>query len=108
MGLVAYSQINNFAVFNVLAFAKVLLILNTFYRQISVFCSENLQNGDKNFCKICSGISVDFRNSIFQNFPEKHAWTLLDKLAPSPLAELALTASFPQQSRILSPRPHLH
>ena len=32
MGLVAYSQTNNFAVFNVLAFAKVLLILNTFYR----------------------------------------------------------------------------
>ena len=72
------------------------------------FCSENLQNGDKNFCKIFSGISVDFRNSIFQNFPEKHAWTLLDKLAPSPLAELALTASFPQQFKILSPRPYLH
>ena len=72
------------------------------------FCSENLQNGDEKFCKIFSGISVDFRNSIFQNFPEKHAWTLLDKLAPSPLAELALTASFPHQSKILSPRPYLH
>ena len=32
MGLVGYSQTNNCAVFNVLAFAKVLLILNTFYR----------------------------------------------------------------------------
>ena len=32
MGLVGYSQTNNnFAVFNFLAFSKVLLILNTFY-----------------------------------------------------------------------------
>ena len=31
MGLVGFCQTNNFAVFNVFAFAKVLLILNTFY-----------------------------------------------------------------------------
>ena len=31
MGLVGYSRTNNFAVFNVFAFAKVLLVLNTFY-----------------------------------------------------------------------------
>lgn len=55
-------------------------------------------------------LRIDRRNAfpvILQNlhfkFPEKHAWTPLDKLAPSALVELALRASFPgflHQSKI--------
>ena len=56
----------------------------------------------KILAKFSHAFGVDFRNSIFQNFPEKHAWTLLDKLAPSPLAELASRELSPAIQNIIS------